>query len=82
MNLQYLLIWNSAYHPISNGELFLYTDGSFFTENNGYTDEEIGAIFGLNPGEIYEMEGNAEYHAIVRLKNGSLPDDVVFKEED
>ena len=62
---RYLCIWDKDVFEVNNITEIHYLD--FFTEENGYDENEIYIISNMSIGEVYSIPSCGEAHIVVRI---------------
>lgn len=69
MSTQYLCKWSDGSGKYLEWDEFQTHDFSFFSDDNGYTDEHRHMIERLRGGDRLDLsDGISQYHEIERLK--------------
>ena len=64
---RYLCIWDKNRFDTENMTEHHYLD--FFTEDKGYTQEEIYVISNMDIGDVYSLPDYFDEHIVVRVKD-------------
>ena len=65
---RFMAVWGSGYTPREQ-----IVGLAFFSEDNGYEDEDRAAIHDLEVAQVYE-DGYPETHTIIRITDGDIPE--------